>query len=240
MVALKNTINEKIEYIAASENPLSSDVIFIYGDNATWIFDVGANDESFEAISDVILKEDGKDVNIIISHFHRDHMSNLDRVMNVTATNKKINLYVSRYTSKRSNCGIIVEDDIRVDDGVKIHIFPVASTHSKGCLCLAVDDEAVFVGDLIYPAYKTIEDISGGEMSPGSVDKFDTRNEYREQHKVYNVQHLKEQIDKLKTIDVKKVFLAHEKHPLIRKLVIEKFLESVYLKREQGNPYIIQ
>ena len=33
-------ISEKIKYVTSGENPLSSDVILIYGDKATWVFDV--------------------------------------------------------------------------------------------------------------------------------------------------------------------------------------------------------
>lgn len=237
---MRVNVSEKIEYITSGENPLSSDVIFIKGDKATWIFDVGANDEAFNAIEELVSDEaSNRDVNIVISHFHRDHMGNLMRILSIPEPKNSINFYVSKYTKKRSNVGNIVEEDLFFDDGVRIHIFPMPSTHSKGCLCLEADDEAVFIGDSMYPAYKTVEDLTGTDMN-SSVDKFDSRNEYRKQHKVYNVQHLKDQIEILKAIDAKKVYLSHEKSPLVRKAIIVKFLESVYDKREQGNPYILQ
>ena len=72
------------------------------------------------------------------------------------------------------------------------------------------------------------------------VDKFDNRRDYRKQQKVYNVQHMKSQLEKLKSLDVKKDFLAHEKNPLVRKEIMVVFLERIYNKREAGNPYIIQ
>lgn len=274
-------ISEKIKYITSGENPLSSDVILIDGDRATWVFDVGANDEAFEAIKQLIalslqgdnsiLKNEliqegmtnaenvslpdnvslsdnistpdsdssqGKDVNIVISHFHRDHMGNLERIAKIPTTGKCVNLYVSSYTYKHCKTGIIVDEEITIDDGVKIRIFPMESSHSKGCLCLAVNDEVAFIGDAIYPAYKAIDDNSG--KMDACVDKFDNRKDYRKQQKVYNVQHMKSQIEKLKSLDVKKVFLAHEKNPLVRKEIIVVFLERIYKKREAGNPYIIQ
>ena len=215
------------------------------------MFDVGANDEAFDTIEHLIcetLSEQewnlqneliGKrDVNIVISHFHRDHMGNLERIAKIPATGNCVNLYVSSYTNRYCKSGNIVDEEITIDDGVKIRIFPMESSHSKGCLCLAVNDEVAFIGDAIYPAYKTIDDKSG--KMDVCVDKFDNRRDYRKQQKVYNVQHMKSQIEKLKSLDVKKVFLAHEKNPLVRKEIMVVFLERIYKKREAGNPYIIQ
>lgn len=237
---MKVEISEKIEYITSGENPLSSDVVFIKGDKAIWIFDVGANDEAFNAIAEIISDADReKDVNIVISHFHRDHMGNLERIAKIPTVGNCVNLYVSKYTYKHCNIGTVVEEDIIINDGVKIHIFPMPSSHSKGCLCLEADDEAVFIGDAIYPAYKSIEDEDSGKMS-ACYDKFENRGEYRKQHKVYNVQHLKQQIDILKSLEAKKIYLAHEKKPLVRREIIVVFLERIYKKREQGNPFILQ
>ena len=47
-------ISEKIKYVTSGENPLSSDVILIYGDKATWVFDVGTNDEAFDTVEHLI------------------------------------------------------------------------------------------------------------------------------------------------------------------------------------------
>lgn len=233
-------ITDKIEYITCGENPISSDVIFIKGEKSTWIFDVGANDEAFNAIMEAInnVTSDRK-VNIVISHFHRDHMGNIQRIIDINSAMENVNLYVSRYTYKHCNHGIIVDSDLTVEDGSRFRIFPIESSHSKGCLCLEVDDELVLLGDAIYPAYKTFEDDDSKNMSV-SYDKFDTRNEYKKQHKVYNVQHLKQQIDKLKEVSARKVFLAHEKNPLVRTEIIIIFLERIYKNRVSDNPYIIQ
>lgn len=236
---MKIQVSDTIEYITSSENPLSSDVAFITGDRAIWIFDVGANDEAFEAIKSLIFdSESNKDINIVISHFHRDHMGNITRIKELPVGDKSVNYYVSAYTKKHCEIGTVVEDDIYFEDGVRIHIFPISSTHSKGCLCLEIGEEALFIGDSIYPSYKSIDE-DGITMSE-CANKFENRGEYRKQHKVYNVQHLKQQIDKLKTVKAKKLFLAHEKNPLVRTQIIIIFLERIYKKREQGNPYIIQ
>ncbi|MDO4188469.1 MAG: MBL fold metallo-hydrolase [Lachnospiraceae bacterium] len=255
-------ISDRIEYIVSSESPLSSDVVFVKGDKATWIFDVGASDEAYEAISKAICEELlnlRRGVNIVISHFHEDHMGNLQKIMkhardvqksresnsetsDESSMCKSVNLYVSRYTCKHCKADTIDEDfvtivdeQVTVDDGVKIHIFPIPSTHSKGCLCLEVGDEIIFMGDSIFPSYKMIRD---GESEMGtSYDLYEKNSEYRKQVKVYNVQHLKEQIDLLKMLLGTNVFLSHEKRPLVKKAIIVRFLESVYAKREKDNPF---
>lgn len=232
-------VSERIEYIEGQENPISSEVVIVKGDNATWIYDVGTSDEAFDAISELILDMDsGRDVNIVISHFHKDHMGNLDRIAKIPVTGKCVNLYVSSYTYERSKTGIIVDNDITIDDGVKIHIFKMPSTHSKGCLCMEAGGEVVCVGDAVFPAYKKLENEKTGEMS-ACVDVFVNKDDYKHQYKVYNVQHLKNQIDMLNSIESTKIFMSHEKRPIAKKAVIVKFLESIYAKREQNNPLIL-
>ena len=81
-------LNEFISYLPATEKPLSCDVVFIKTDKATWIFDVGLNKE---AVSEIKKIEGTK--NIVISHFHPDHILNL---VNVSADN----IYVSKNTKK--------------------------------------------------------------------------------------------------------------------------------------------
>ena len=211
-------ISDTIEYIKGDENPLSSDVIFIKGDSATWVFDVGNNDESFEAIKTAALE---KPLNIIISHFHPDHMGNLSRVKVLD----NVNFYVSKNTYNYSKIGNIVDEEMNVTDGVRLKIFKMPSSHAKGCLCVEINDEITLLGDAIYPGYNTRSTEIG-------------KKEYSKEFKKYNVQFLKEQIDLLNNLKSDKVFMAHEKRPETKKLIIIKFLESIYHKREAGEPYI--
>ena len=223
-------ITDRIEYIAASENPLSADVVFVKGNDSIWIFDVGESDEAYEAIAE-LLKDN--QVNIILSHFHRDHMWNLERIAAIPTVDRCVNLYVSKHTYKYAKTGIIVEDDVVIDDGVKIHIFPISATHSKGCLCLEVDDEITFLGDAIYPAYK----------GRGEGDEYiilENRRKYQKQGKAYNVQLLREQIETLKSLKSDQLFMAHEVRPIVKRKIIIRFLESIYDKREPGEPFIFQ
>ena len=105
-------ITDRIEYIAASENPLSADVVFVKGNDSIWIFDVGESDEAYEAIAE-LLKDN--QVNIILSHFHRDHMWNLERIAAIPTVDRCVNLYVSKHSYKYAKTGIIVEDDVVID-----------------------------------------------------------------------------------------------------------------------------
>ena len=134
-------ITPEISYLPSVENPISSDVVFIKtaGSDTTWIFDVGTSGEAAELIKAV----DGKK-NIVISHFHPDHIMNLLKV-------KCDNLYVTKYTKKYTRAGTIVDEELDFPDGVKIYQIP--SSHSKGCLVLEYKDYA-FLGDATYVRFR--------------------------------------------------------------------------------------
>ena len=130
-------ITNEISYLPSVENPISSDVIFIKpeGSDTTWIFDVGTSSEAAELIKAV----EGKK-NIVISHFHPDHILNLLKV-------KCDTLFVTKYTKKYTRAGTIVDQDLSFPDGIKIYQIP--SSHSKGSLVLEYKDY-VFLGDATY------------------------------------------------------------------------------------------
>ena len=130
-------INSEISWLPSVETPISSDVVFIkpVGSDTTWIFDTGAASEAAEIINSI----EGKK-NIVISHFHPDHILNLLKI-------KCDNLYVTKYTKKYTRAGTIVDSDISFPDGIKIYQIP--SSHSKGALVLEYKDYA-FLGDATY------------------------------------------------------------------------------------------
>lgn len=134
-------ITPEISYLPSVENPISSDVVFIKpaGSEVTWIFDTGANSEAAGLINSV----EGKK-NIVISHFHPDHILNLLKV-------KCDNLYVTKYTKKYTRAGTVVDSDLTFPDGIKIYQFP--SSHAKGCLAMEYKDY-VFLGDATYCKYR--------------------------------------------------------------------------------------
>ena len=130
-------LTPEISYLPSVESPISSDVVFIkpQGSDTTWIFDTGTCGEAAELINAV----DGKK-NIVISHFHPDHILNLLKV-------KYDKLYVTKYTKKYTRVGEIVDGELLFPDGIKISQIP--SSHSKGALILEYKDFA-FLGDATY------------------------------------------------------------------------------------------
>lgn len=130
-------LTPEISCLPSVESPISSDVVFIkpQGSDTTWIFDTGTCGEAAELINAV----EGKK-NIVISHFHPDHILNLLKV-------KYDKLYVTKYTKKYTRVGEIVDGELLFPDGIKISQFP--SSHSKGALILEYKDYA-FLGDATY------------------------------------------------------------------------------------------
>lgn len=193
-------INEKISYIKAKSEPLSADVGIIEGDKYLWVFDIGA-DESVP----MELIGSGKPINIVISHFHPDHMGNLEHV----PSNE---IYLGANTFRYAKRGEVVEKDIFIDDGVKLHIFPLTSSHAKGSVGLEIGDYA-FLGDAAYATVKQ-----------GKV--------------CYNVSVLKEEIEALKKLSAKYFLISHdEKFIRLREEIIAE-LEEIYSKRNPKESYI--
>ena len=130
-------LTPEISYLPSVESPISSDVVFIkpQGSDTTWIFDTGTCGEAAELINAV----EGKK-NIVISHFHPDHILNLLKV-------KYDKLYITKYTKKYTRAGEIVDGELLFPDGIKISQIP--SSHSKGALILEYKDFA-FLGDATY------------------------------------------------------------------------------------------
>lgn len=130
-------ITPEIKYLPSVENPLSCDVVFIKPEasDITWIFDTGTNSEAAQTINKI---EGSK--NVVISHFHPDHILNLLKI-------KYDNLYVTKYTKRYTRAGTIVDEPVTFPDGIKLYQIP--SSHSKGSLVLEYKDYA-FLGDATY------------------------------------------------------------------------------------------
>ena len=134
-------INDRISYVKATEKPLSADVGIVEGDEFIWIFDVGA-DESVP----ISLNKNQKPKNAVISHFHPDHMGNLEHV--------DLNeVYLGANTLNYAKRGNVVDKDVFINDGAEIHLFPLPSSHAKGSVGMETGDYA-FLGDAIYSTMK--------------------------------------------------------------------------------------
>lgn len=132
-----------------------------------------------------------------------------DHITNLKDINYK-QLYVSSHTYKYTHTGIIVDKDTVVDN-MTIYVLP--NSHAKGSLALKVDDY-LFVGDALGPMIKKDE-------------------------LLYNVSLLKEEIDKLESIDVKYVVSSHRMQEVQTKQEVLEKLYKIYASREKSNPYIV-
>ena len=231
-------LTDRIQYLQVSYEPLSADVVAVRGDSAWWIFDVGACDmavdfinalprnpvnesasrsslENSESIAPVAipLKK-----NIVISHFHRDHLLNVVRHCNGEVLLDFDTLYVGSHASKvvgamREREKVTVAAPLSFDDGMHIEILPIPNSHAKGSLALVVDD-FVFLGDATYPM-----------VGHGEPD-------------VYNVQILEQQIKMLKSLSASRFCLSHKRGLVRDKSSVIQFLESVLARRQKNENYI--
>lgn len=150
----------------------------------------------------------------VISHFHTDHCDNLLRLPH------DLPIYAGGYTVKRFRelpktrpevepftAMTAVDTDLYIDDGVKLHIFPLPSSHAKGSVGLEVDETYAFLGDAIYP--KLLKDDPKGS---------------------YNVQLLIEEIRVLKALKADYVLLSHKPRFVQDKAGIIRYLEGILKK----------
>lgn len=208
MIGMKS-ISEKIVYLPSTCDPLSAEVVKISGETKTWFYDVGSCEKARQLIENTQGQK-----GIVISHFHPDHMRNLDALQNVdTKAFSDVDLFVGENTFKYTKRGTIVCGDIFIEDGVSLHIFPIPSCHAKGSLGLEINEEYAFLGDALYSTYK-------------------------KENPVYNVQMLKEEIEVLKSLQAGIFLLSHQMDKLQSKGEVIANLEEIYGRRQKNNPFI--
>ena len=88
-------LNNLISYISPTENPLSANVVMIQGKEALWLYDVGNHPDIPQVIEQF---RDGRNVNVILSHFHEDHTGGLPDI----AYNE---IYQGKYTYRHKYSG---------------------------------------------------------------------------------------------------------------------------------------
>lgn len=189
-------INDKISYIPCSDNPLSADIGVIREGKDIWLYDVGSN-------MDHICELTGN-YSIVLSHFHQDHTGNLQQ-LNIKQ------LYVSKETRRHVGMGTIVKEDIRIG---QLHLFPLPSSHCKGCLGLEVDETYAFVGDALYCKARN-----------GCY--------------VYNAQLVREEIAVLKKVKAPYLLVSHVQGFVRRREEVIAELEEVYRLRVGNSPEIV-
>ena len=196
-------ISEKIRYIEGADAPLSADIGIVKEGDACWLYDVGNGADRAAVLE--------QNCNVVLSHFHPDHIGNIGRV-------HAKNIYLSKETCAHlpaqtlASGGIhIVTAPIRLGD---LHIFPLPSSHAKGCLGLEIDGRYAFVGDALY--CKTKKDSC-----------------------VYNAQLLQEEIQVLKNLRADILLVSHWKGLMRRKTEVLAELEAIYARRNKESHEIV-
>lgn len=133
-----SSLTPRICRIPPVDEPLSSDVFIIEGNERCYVFDVGTSDAAYEAVA--ALK---KPVTVILSHFHRDHIGNMSRLA-------PAEVLAGARTCKYVPNATLVDAPLVIRDGVTIVVQPCVSPHAPGCLIATVDGEVTFIGDLHY------------------------------------------------------------------------------------------
>lgn len=188
-------ISDKISYIPATENPLSADIGIIRDGGQTWLFDVGNGTAAIDGLSGSF--------QVVLSHFHGDHTGNL----------KKLdiqNLYVSGETRRHIGGGILVKEDLFLG---AMHLFPIPSSHCKGCLGLEIDEAYAFVGDALYCKGK-------------NGDYF------------YSTQLLRDEIAVLKKLKAPCLLVSHYPGLARSREEVLAELEELYAQRDMGSDII--
>ena len=133
-----NTIGNRIKYLPAQNDPLSADVYCIEGDQYCYVYDVGNDDRSLQYINEL-----SKERVIILSHYHKDHIGNIEDI-------HYRNLYVGKKTYEAIGKGVVVEEKFTINDGVRIDVIHCTSPHTDGSLIITVDNEYTLIADLYF------------------------------------------------------------------------------------------
>ena len=188
-------INEKISYIECSEDPLSADIGIIRDGDAVWLYDVGSDERAISKLA-------GK-YNVVLSHFHQDHTGNLGKLSIKEA-------FVSDETKRHVQMGTVADRDIYIGN---LHIFPLPSSHCKGCLGLEVDETYAFVGDALY-------------------------SKFRDGYYIFNTQLVKDEIAVLKSLKAPYLLVSHFKGLVRRRDEVIAELEELYQYRDKNSSEI--
>ena len=191
----ENIINEKISYIECSDDPLSADIGIIRDGDAVWLYDVGSDERAISELTG--------NYNVVLSHFHQDHTGNIGK-LNIKEA------FVSPETKRHVQMGTVADKDIYIGN---LHIFPLPSSHCKGCLGLEVDETYAFVGDALY-------------------------SKFRDGYYIFNAQLVKEAIAVLKKLKAPYLLVSHFKGLVRRRDEVIAELTELYQHRGKNSQEI--
>lgn len=188
-------INEKVSYIECSEDPLSADIGIIRDGDAVWLYDVGSDERAISELTG--------NYNVVLSHFHQDHTGNIGKITVKEA-------FASDETKRHVQMGTVADRDVYIGN---LHIFPLPSSHCKGCLGLEVDEAYAFVGDALY-------------------------SKFRDGYYIFNTQLVKDEIAVLKSLKAPYLLVSHFKGLIRRRDEVIAELEELYQHRDKNSPEI--
>ena len=188
-------INEKVSYIECSEDPLSADIGIIRDGDAVWLYDVGSDERAISELTG--------NYNVVLSHFHQDHTGNIGKITVKEA-------FVSDETKRHVQMGTVADRDVYIGN---LHIFPLPSSHCKGCLGLEVDEAYAFVGDALY-------------------------SKFRDGYYIFNTQLVKDEIAVLKSLKAPYLLVSHFKGLIRRRDEVIAELTELYQHRDKNSPEI--
>ena len=145
MMPERISIDERLFYWKATEEPLSADIGVLEGDKYTWIFDVGNGPEAAECLRSLPGPKKA-----VLSHFHQDHMGNWREAELET-------VYQGAHTFRYTGVGEVVRGSLTLEDGALIRLFEIPSSHAKGCIGMEVDEKYAFLGDATYCTAKNTQ-----------------------------------------------------------------------------------
>lgn len=202
----KISISDHISYLAATEQPLSANVVLIEGAAFLWVYDVGNHPVIPETLQEKS-ERTGKEIRVILSHFHPDHIGNLQKIPCKA-------VYQGKNTFRYTKTGMVIEEDTWFQDGdVRLHLFPIPSSHAKGSLALEVDETWCFLGDAAYAMQKNDQT-------------------------VYNAERLLAEIRVLQKVQASWFCLSHKEPFQQKKEDVLQWMEAIYRKRKRDEPYI--
>lgn len=149
---MKRKISDDIYYIKATDIPLSSDVGIVEGKDYCWVYDVGNNEEARQTLAEITKKKA-----LVLSHFHPDHIGNLDKIAYAK-------LYCGDNTYKYVKTGEIVDRELMIEDGVSIHLFKIPCSHAKGSMGMEINGEYAFWGDAAYCTTKNGKHVYNAQL----------------------------------------------------------------------------
>ncbi|MGN1019003.1 MAG: hypothetical protein ACI4O7_01410 [Aristaeellaceae bacterium] len=193
-------LTDTIGYYPAREQPLSAEVAVIAGDSGWWIFDAGAAED----VAAVVRALPGEK-RLLISHFHQDHMACWEQM-------QCGEIYAAPHTLRYTGRGTAVRSPLILRDGADLRLFPLPSSHARGCLGLETEGFA-FLGDGLYACVKQ------GRWA-------------------YNTSVLAETLRTLRNLQADRLLLSHDFGRVRARGEVVAELEAVYARRQPGEPYI--